>query len=133
MKKTAVSALSLLLLQGAAFQGAAFADDFPRKPIEMIIPFDAGGNTDLMARAIQQPMAASLGQPLIPLNKPGASATLGTGETARAKPDGYTIAMVPLGPITIQLSLRKLPYSSDSFDYVCQTYNVPNFLMVSKS
>ncbi|HYF54647.1 MAG TPA: tripartite tricarboxylate transporter substrate binding protein, partial [Salinarimonas sp.] len=97
---------------------------------QMIIPFDAGGNTDLMARALQEEMAKALGQSLVPINKPGAAATLGTGELARAKPDGYTLGMVPIGPLALQPNMRKLPYSLESFDYICQTYDVPMFLMV---
>lgn len=112
---------------------AAGAQDFPEKHVEMIIPFDAGGNTDLMARALQAEMSKSLGQPLVPVNKPGAAATLGTAEVARSKTDGYTIGMMPVGPLAIQPSLRKLPYDAFSFDYICQTYDVPIFLMVPKS
>lgn len=112
--------------------GNASAQSYPSKPIEVVIPFSAGGNTDLMARAMQKPLSDILGQPIVPINQPGASATLGTGETARAKPDGYKLALVPLGPIVIQPLLRKLPYEAEALDYICQTYDVPNFLIVPK-
>jgi tripartite-type tricarboxylate transporter receptor subunit TctC len=120
----------LLAAAGALAPVLGFAQSYPDKPVQMIIPFDAGGNTDLMARALQEEMSRALGQPLVPINKPGAAATLGTGELARAKPDGITIGMVPIGPIAIQPNIRKLPYGPDSFDYICQTYDVPIFLMV---
>jgi tripartite-type tricarboxylate transporter receptor subunit TctC len=120
---------SLALALCAAIQSAA-AQGFPDKPVQIIIPFDAGGNTDLMARALQEDMGRALGQPVVPINKPGAAATLGTGELARARPDGYTIGMMPIGPLALQPSMRALPYSIESFDYICQTYDVPMFLMV---
>ena len=123
----------LLAAATALTSTACSAQSYPDKPVQMIIPFDAGGNTDLMARALQEEMSRALGQPLVPINKPGAAATLGTGELARAKPDGVTIGMVPIGPIAIQPNIRKLPYGPESFDYICQTYDVPIFLMVPKT
>ena len=111
----------------------AEAQTYPDRPVQVIIPFDAGGNTDLMARALQEEMARALGQPLVPINKPGAAATLGTGEIARAKSDGYTIGMAPIGPLALQPNIRKLPYGPESFDYICQTYDVPIFLMAPKT
>jgi tripartite-type tricarboxylate transporter receptor subunit TctC len=113
--------------------GLATAQGFPEKPIQVIIPFDAGGNTDLMARALQEDMNRALGQPFVPINKPGAAATLGAGELARARADGYTIGMMTIGPLALQPNIRPLPYTVESFDYICQTYDVPIFLMVPQN
>jgi tripartite-type tricarboxylate transporter receptor subunit TctC len=121
---------AIIVLLQALFATAASAQTFPEKPVQIIIPFDAGGNTDLMARALQEEMGKALGQPVVPINKAGAGGTLGASELARSKPDGYTVGMVPNGPLTLQPNIRPLPYGPDSFDYICQTYSVPLFMMV---
>jgi len=125
--------LALVALGLAALAAPAFGQAYPDKPVQMIIPFDAGGNTDLMARALQEEMGRALGQPIVPVNKPGAAATLGTGELARARPDGYSIGMMPIGPLALQPNMRKLPYSLEAFDFICQTYDVPMFLMAPQN
>lgn len=82
--------LSVLPL-GAAAQAAA---DFPNKPIELVVPFGAGGGTDVLARVFADAAKKHTSQPITVLNKPGASGGIGLTEVASAKPDGYKIAMV---------------------------------------
>ena len=65
-------------------------------------------------------------------NVDGAGGTLGVAEAARAKPDGYTLSMAPVGPLTTQPHLRKLPYDFDSFEYVCLAYSAPSAIAVRK-
>ena len=97
----------------------------------MVIPFPPGGNTDLMARALQPELAKALGQPVVVVNKGGAGGTIGDIEVANARPDGYTIGLTPNNPLTAQPHIQKLPYDMASFRYVCLTYDVPYVLIAS--
>jgi tripartite-type tricarboxylate transporter receptor subunit TctC len=124
---------ALGLIAALSSQGGATAQNFPEKPVQMVVPFDAGGNTDLIARALQEEMGRRLGQPVVVVNKGGASGVLGMGELARARPDGHTIGLAPIGPLTFQPNIRKLPYSYNSFEYICQVYSVPVMMMVLKT
>ena len=78
---------SLLLVAGAAFA----AEDYPAKPIQMIVPFPAGGPADIVGRLYAQHLSAVVGQPVVTLNRDGASGSIGTAAAARAAPDGYTL------------------------------------------
>jgi tripartite-type tricarboxylate transporter receptor subunit TctC len=95
----------------------------------MIVPFPAGGNTDIMARALQTEMSKAMGQTVVIINKGGAAGTLGLIDMARSAPDGYTIALSPNNPLTAQPHLQKLPYDMDSFRYICLTYYAPYVLI----
>lgn len=75
----------------AAASGAGAADPFPQKPITLIVPWAAGGSTDILARVLSEHLTRSLGQPVIVDNKPGASGNIGSAMVARARPDGYTL------------------------------------------
>ena len=87
--------------------GPAAADNYPSRPIRLIVPYPAGGSTDIMARALQEPMAKILGQPLIIDNRGGAAGTTGANEAARADADGYTLLFANNGPISIAPLLQK--------------------------
>jgi tripartite-type tricarboxylate transporter receptor subunit TctC len=87
--------------------GTAAADTYPSRPIRLIVPYPAGGSTDIMARALQEPMAKTLGQPLIIDNRGGAAGTTGANEAARADADGYTLLFANNGPISIAPLLQK--------------------------
>ena len=130
MKTFRTSILTVLATVGLA--GAAMAADFPAKPVTIIVPFSAGGGTDITTRTLAGPMAEALGVEIVVKNTAGAGGTIGAAETARAKADGYTIGMMPVGPMTTQPHLRELPYSPDSFDYICQSYSAPSSLVVRK-
>src|SRR5207253_21444 len=71
----------------------ATAQDFPSKPITLVVPFTSGGSTDIVARMVADGMKQSLGQPLIIENVGGAGGSIGTGRVARAEPDGYTLLL----------------------------------------
>ena len=105
---------------------------FPDKPVTIVVPFGAGGGTDITTRTLAGPMAEALGGNIVVKNTAGAGGTIGAAETARAKADGYTVGMIPVGPQTTQPHLRKLPYSPESFDYICQAYSAPSSLVVRK-
>ena len=108
---------------------SASAQNYPTRAVNMIIPFPPGGNTDLMGRALQEELRKALGQPVIVLNKGGASGTLGIIDLVRAAPDGYTAAMTPNNPLTAQPHMKKLPYDMNSFRYICLSYYSPYVLI----
>lgn len=97
MRRSIVAALAALALAPAI----ALAQAYPNKPIRLLIPYPAGGTTDLMARALQEPLQRALGQPLIIENKPGASGVLAAREVARGRPDGYTLFFVNSGNVAV--------------------------------
>jgi tripartite-type tricarboxylate transporter receptor subunit TctC len=76
---------------GLALIGAAAAQDYPTRQIVVIVPFPAGGSTDILARILSEPMRQALGQPVVVQNVPGAGSTIGTGRAIQAAPDGYTL------------------------------------------
>lgn len=121
----------IVALGGILCATAAAAQDYPSRAINMVIPFPPGGNTDLMARALQPELAKALGQSVVVVNKGGAGGTIGNIEVASARPDGYTIGLTPNNPLTAQPHVQKLPYDLASFRFVCLTYYVPYVLMAS--
>jgi tripartite-type tricarboxylate transporter receptor subunit TctC len=129
--RTAALVVALCGAGGAFSQTFAqsSAQTYPARPINMIVPFPPGGNTDIMARALQNEIAKALGKVVVVIDKGGASGTLGIIELNKADPDGYTVALTPNNPITAQPYLLKLPYAMDSFRYVCLSYYSPYVLM----
>ena len=91
----------------------AAAQDYPARPIRIIVGYAAGGGNDLIVRVMAPRMSEALGQPVIVENKPGAQAIIATEYVAKAPPDGYTILMGPTGPMAMNpATYAKLPYSS---------------------
>jgi tripartite-type tricarboxylate transporter receptor subunit TctC len=107
----------LLLAVLAFFATAAAAQPFPSKPIRIIVPFPAGGTTDIVARLVAQRMQESLGQPVLVENQGGAGGTIGAANTVKAAPDGYTMLMhnvtFPMASVAAQLANRS-SYNIDS-------------------
>lgn len=113
----------------------ANAQTYPERPIQMVVPFGPGGTTDIMARLLQDELGKALGgaASISIVNTAGAGGLIAMGNVARAKPDGYTIAMTTIGPQAIQPARRENPpYTADSFDYICGTYDVPVMTMVAQ-
>src|SRR5438309_9838161 len=81
----------LLLLTAVAFAWNANAQPFPSKPIRVLVPFPAGGTTDIVARLVGQRMSETIGQPVLVENRGGAGGTIAAAEVARSAPDGYTL------------------------------------------
>lgn len=96
-------AFTAALLGCAAW--SAQAQDYPAKPVTVIVAFSAGGNNDLRARQLGVPVGAALGQTMLVDNKPGASGNIGHDFVARAKPDGYTLGIGAMGPLTVNPTL----------------------------
>jgi tripartite-type tricarboxylate transporter receptor subunit TctC len=113
-----LSALAVAVLAVATLVLPA-SGAFPERPITLIVPWDAGGSTDQTARALAKAAEAHLGQPIVVVNKPGASTTLGMSELAAARPDGYTIGTLSSTTYLIPLRGRSVPYDMlKSFSYV---------------
>ena len=106
---------------------------YPDRPVTMIVPFSAGGTNDSVARALAPALAKVLDTNVVVKNVDGAAGTLGANEIVTAKPDGYTIGFVPLGPVTVQNHLRDLPYSIDSWKPICNVYQSSLVLVTKKS
>ena len=125
------------LVQAAALAVAmagssAMAQAWPNKPISLIVPFPAGGTTDVLARALGEKLAQSLGQPVIVENKPGAGATLGADFVAKARPDGYTLLMGAVHHTIAPSVYKKLPYDfQKDFAPITTVALVPNVLVVN--
>ena len=113
---------------------AAMAQPWPNKPITLIVPFPAGGTTDVLARALADKLGPVLGQTVIVDSKPGAGATLGADFVAKAKPDGYTLLVGAVHHTIASSVYKKLPYDFQK-DLVPITTiaMVPNVLVVNAS
>jgi len=100
------------LLVGASPLGASAAEPWPTKPVKIVVPFNAGGATDTVARVIGEKLSARLGQPVLVDNKGGAAGILGTDAVAKAAPDGYTLVLSLSTSLLInQFLYTKMPYN----------------------
>jgi tripartite-type tricarboxylate transporter receptor subunit TctC len=110
----------------------ARAQTYPTRPITIVVPFTAGGPNDAVGRIMAERMRASLGQPVLVENVPGAAGSIGVGRVARASPDGYTIAVGQWGTHVINSVIYKLPYDViNDFEPVALVADSP-FLIVAK-
>jgi len=124
------AALTLALL---CTSGAVQAEGYPVRPITLVVPFAAGGPTDIVARALSVPMAKALGQPVLVENRLGAGGTVATAVVARAAPDGYTLLLHHNGMATAPALYRKLPFNAlTDFEYISQVVDVPMTLVARK-
>src|SRR5882672_1225720 len=91
--------------------GTAISQDYPAKPVRIVVPYAAGGNADIWARILGQKLSESLRQSFVVENKPGANGGIGTDFVAKSAPDGYTLLAVASGPIVVNPVLyAKVPY-----------------------
>jgi tripartite-type tricarboxylate transporter receptor subunit TctC len=122
-------------LAAVAFCGAAQAQTpvvYPSKPIKIVVPFPAGGTSDVLARILGQKMTESWGQPVVIENKPGSSGNLGADLVAKAAPDGYTFVLMDVGNLVISPALFKLPFNvANDFAPVAMVAYSPHLLAVS--
>lgn len=110
MIRRALTIGSLALAAMAASLGATSAQDFPQKPIHIIVPWAPGGTTDLSARKLSEIAEGILGQPVVVENRPGGTGTNGIDGVVNSTPDGYTLASVTAAPIMIVPVTRKVAY-----------------------
>jgi tripartite-type tricarboxylate transporter receptor subunit TctC len=113
--------------------GIAAAQGYPTKPVTLVVPFAAGGPTDIVARTLAAAMTKSLGQTVLVENKAGAGGTLAPNYVAKAAPDGYTFLIHHNGMSTAPALYRKLAYNPmTDFEYVSQVVDVPMTLIARK-
>src|SRR6202051_1038195 len=121
--------LSLLLLPASAA-----AQDFPTKPIKLIVPFPAGGPNDIIARVLGQRMSELMKQPVLIDNRGGQGGVLGTDAVAKAKPDGYTIAISSAGALAISPSMEKVAYDTQKdLQAITLVATIPEMLVVASN
>jgi tripartite-type tricarboxylate transporter receptor subunit TctC len=135
MKTLFRTVVALLLFAPVFTVQIAQAQSWPNKPIRLVVPFSAGGNTDIVARLFAQELSKTLGQPVVVENKPGASGNIGADAVAKSAPDGYTLVMGTVGTHAINASLyKKMPYDAiKDFAPVTLLASVPNVLVVPVS
>jgi tripartite-type tricarboxylate transporter receptor subunit TctC len=123
---TLVSALGLLSFSAIA------QSDYPTKPIKIVVPFPAGGTSDVLARILGVKLTEVWGQPVVIENRPGSSGNLGADVVAKSAPDGYTFALMDVGNLVISPALFKLPFNvQNDFAPVSMVAYSPHLLVVS--
>jgi tripartite-type tricarboxylate transporter receptor subunit TctC len=121
----------IFLLLAVLFSTSVFAQAYPSKPIKIIVPFTPGSATDVMARIVGERLNAAWGQPVVVENKPGAGGTIGIRETARAEPDGYTLAVVSSGHAVNHVLYKDLGYDTlKDLSTVAMLGSLPSVLIV---
>ena len=132
--KNTFTLVAIALCSAFAFTGAAHAQ-YPTKPIKIVVPFPAGGTTDILARAVAADLQKAFGQAVVVENKAGAGGNIGSDSVAKSSPDGYTLLMGTVGTHAINVSLYpKMPYDAvKDFAPVSLVAGVPNVLVASPS
>ena len=128
MQAAAVAALAVFVMAPATSQTA-----YPDKPVTLVVPFAAGGPTDLVARMLAIPMGKSLGQTVLVENTVGAGGTIAANKVARSTPNGYTLLIHHMGMATAPALYKKLSFDPmKDFDYIGQVVDVPMTLLARK-
>lgn len=130
MRRTFLAACAALLVSGLAL-----AQDYPSRPVKIIVPFPAGGSNDIIARIVAQKLTERTGQTFVVENRGGAGGNIGAETVASAEPDGYTLLLTAPPPLTINGSLyKKLPFDpAKAFAPVALIASVPIVLVVNPS
>jgi tripartite-type tricarboxylate transporter receptor subunit TctC len=134
MREASMKILSALAigLSALLLPALATAQDFPTKPIRLIVPFPAGGPNDIIARVVGQRMSELIKQPVLIDNRGGQAGVLGTDAVAKANPDGYTIGIVSASALAISPTMEKVPYDvAKDFAPVTLVVTVPEMLVVA--
>lgn len=121
-----------VLAAASALAAPSFAQAWPNRPITLVVPFGAGGNTDIIARMVADRLRDLLGQPVVVENRGGAAANIGAAHAAKAPPDGYTLLMISNTHATNPSLYKNLSYDLEKdFVAVASVATVPNMLVVS--
>jgi len=131
-RRTVLRASALALGLGTAALAFAQPAAWPTRPLSLVVPFPAGGTTDVLARALAEKLSQSLGQPVVVESRPGAGATLGADYVAKAKPDGYTLLMGAVHHTIATSVYKKLPYDfQKDLTPITVVAMVPNVLVIN--
>ncbi len=126
-----LSALVLALL--VAFSARAWPASYPSRPVEIVVPYGAGGSTDLVARTLAQQLQTRLGQPVVVINKPGGAGTIAVNSVMRAEPDGYTLLLGFTTELAVMPRMSKaVRYSVADFVPIAVTGDVPLVMIGAK-
>jgi tripartite-type tricarboxylate transporter receptor subunit TctC len=129
MRRLSSQLIAVLCMVAAS----ASAQDYPTKPVTLVIPFAAGGPTDVVARVLAQSMSKTLGQTVIDENALGAGGTIAAAKVARARPDGYTVFLHHNGMATSPSLYRKLEFNPlTDYEYIGLVADVPMTLVARK-
>lgn len=131
MKLTGVLTVGLMVVAGTMSLPALGQDDYPNRPITIIVPYGAGGGVSINARALAPHLAEALGQEVTVENRTGAGGVTGHTIGATAEPDGYTLTMVSPGIVAAPLLIEGVQFTPEDFAYIGQVTFVPNFLAVN--
>jgi tripartite-type tricarboxylate transporter receptor subunit TctC len=131
----AIRSLAAVLAWSAIISGTATAQEYPTKPVRMIVPFGAGTTTDIVSRVVAEGLSKTLAQPVIVENRAGAGGVIGTEAVAKSAPDGYTLAMGTVGTHAINVGLfRNLAYDPiNDFVPITLVGYTPTLLVVPQS
>src|SRR5688572_22754758 len=125
---------NIMALVALVFATSAVAQNYPTRPVRLIVPYAPGGNVDITARTIGPGLGEALGTSIVVDNRPGGGGNLGANLVARAAPDGYTLLMGSSGPLSINVIVfRDIPYDSvRDFSPVSSVHVVPLVLLASQ-
>jgi tripartite-type tricarboxylate transporter receptor subunit TctC len=131
MRRLGAVAIAVLL---SSLMPPAGAQDYPSKPVVIVVPAAAGGPTDTLTRVLAASMTEHLKQQILIENMGGAGGTIAINKVAKAKPDGYTLLLYHIGMATSPALYRKLPYDTlNDFDHIGQVADVPMMLIAKKA
>ncbi|HET7032510.1 MAG TPA: tripartite tricarboxylate transporter substrate-binding protein, partial [Casimicrobiaceae bacterium] len=132
LRKCAMGALALVALLGCAAQ--SIAQEYPSRPVTLMVPYAAGGPTDIVARSLGQTMGKALQQTILIENTVGAGGTIAPTKLKNSTPDGYTLLLAHIGMSTAPALYRSLPFRPvEDFEHIGQVVDVPMTLIARQT
>ena len=134
MKSKFIGSIACLLALFGGLISPAKGQDFPARPITLVVPYVAGGGADIIGRMVAESLRPMVGQPVTVINRPGGQGTIGTAEVLKSAPDGYNLVLSAVATLTVQPHRQDLPYNTpDDYDPIIKAANLPMVLAVLSS